>query len=82
MYYRKGRVTMTVSLRLDNSDAELIKAYAEMNGISVSELFRQTVLERIEDELDLKAYEEAMAEYKADPTTYSLEEVIRELDLK
>lgn len=73
---------MTVSLRLDNSDAELIKAYAEMNGISVSELFRQTVLERIEDELDLKAYEEAMAEYKADPTTYSLEEVIRELDLK
>lgn len=58
---------MTVSLRLDNSDAEL---------------FRQTVLERIEDELDLKAYEEAMAEYKADPTTYSLEEVIRELDLK
>ena len=82
LYYRKGRVTMTVSLRLDNSDAELIKAYAEMNGISVSELFRQTVLERIEDELDLKAYEEAMAEYKADPTTYSLEEVIRELDLK
>lgn len=82
MYYRKGRVIMTVSLRLDNSDAELIKAYAEMNGISVSELFRQTVLERIEDELDLKAYEEAMAEYKADPTTYSLEEVIRELDLK
>ena len=81
MYYRKGRVIMTVSLRLDNSDAELIKAYAEMNGISVSELFRQTVLERIEDELDLKAYE-TMAEYKADPTTYSLEEVIRELDLK
>ena len=67
MYYRKGRVIMTVSLRLDNSDAEL---------------FRQTVLEHIEDELDLKAYEEAMAEYKADPTTYSLEEVIRELDLK
>lgn len=32
---------MTVSLRLNNSDSELIKAYAEMNGISVSELFRQ-----------------------------------------
>lgn len=72
---------MTVSLRLNNSDSELIKAYAEMNGISVSELFRQTVLERIEDEFDLKAYEQAMEEYKADPVTYPLEDVIKELNL-
>lgn len=72
---------MTVSLRLNENDSELIKAYAEMNGISVSELFRQTVLERIEDELDLKAYEKAMEEYKADPVTYPLEDVIKELGL-
>lgn len=72
---------MTVSLRLNNSDSELIKAYADMNGISVSELFRQTVLERIEDELDLKTYEQAMEEYKADPVTYPLEDVIKELNL-
>lgn len=73
---------MTVSLRLNNNDSELIKAYAEMNGISVSELFRQTVLDRIETELDLKAYEQAMKEYKADPTTYALEDVIKELNLE
>ena len=72
---------MTISLRLNNADSELVKAYAETQGISVSELLRRSVLERIEDEFDLKAYEEAMAEYKKNPVTYSLEEVIEELDL-
>ena len=72
---------MTISLRLNNSDSELIKAYADMNGLTVSELFRRSVLERIENEFDLKAYDEAMAEYKANPVTFSLEEVIKELEL-
>ena len=65
----------------NTADSELVKAYAEMNGISVSELLRRSVMERIEDEFDLKAYEEAMAEYRKNPVTYSLEEVIEELDL-
>lgn len=72
---------MTVSLRLNDSDSQLIKAYAEMNGISVSELLRKSVLERIEDEFDLKAYEKAMEEYRANPVTYSLEDVMKELEL-
>ena len=72
---------MTVSLRLNDSDSQLIKAYAEMNGISVSELLRKSVLERIEDEFDLKAYEKAMEEYRANPVTYCLEDVMKELEL-
>ena len=82
MYYRKECIIMTtISLRLNDNDTNLIKSYAEMNGLTISELFRKSVLERIEDELDLKAYEKAMAEYKANPVTYSLEEVAKELDL-
>ena len=72
---------MTISLRLNDTDSKLIKAYADMNGLTVSELVRKSVLERIEDEFDLKAYEEAIAEYRANPVTYSLEDVARELDL-
>lgn len=72
---------MTISLRLNNDDAELIKAYADMNGITVSELVRRSVIERIEDEFDLKAYNEAMAEYKKNPATYSHEEVAKMLEL-
>ncbi len=71
---------MTISLRLNNSDSEIIKAYAEMKGLSISEFVRRAVLERIEDEFDLKAYESALSEYKKNPVTYSLDEVIKEIN--
>ena len=66
---------MTISLRLNDNDSMLIKKYAELYGITVSDLVRNAVLEHIEDELDLKAYNEAMEKYKADSTTYSLADV-------
>ena len=53
---------MIISLRLDEEDAMLFKKYAKLKGITVSELIRDSV-KRIEDEYDLKAYEEAMAEF-------------------
>ena len=73
---------MTLSLRLSDEDATLIRRYAEMNGMTVSELVRRSVIERIEDEFDLKLYEKAMADFKADPVTYTLDEVESELGLK
>ena len=82
MYYEKDVVYMTISLRLSNEDFLLIKKYAELKKMSVSELVRQSVMERIEDEYDLKAYQKAMENFRKDPTTYSLDEVERELDLK
>lgn len=73
---------MTISLRLNDEDTVLFKKYAELNGITVSELLRQSVIERIEDEYDLNAYKEAMAEFKKNPVTYSLDEVEKEPGLK
>ena len=73
---------MIISLRLDEEDAILFKKYAKFKGITVSELIRDSVIKRIEDEYDLKAYEEAMAEFRVNPITYSLDEVEKELDLK
>ena len=72
---------MTMSVRLSNEDSELFKRYAAMHGISVSELVRQSVMERIEDEYDLKVYEKALAEYEKNPVTYTMDEVGRELGL-
>ena len=72
---------MTISLRLNEQDAMLFKKYAELKNISMSELVRQAVMERIEDELDLKAFEAAMEEHKANPITYSHDEVRQMLDL-
>lgn len=72
---------MTISLRLEESEADIVKAYANMHGVSVSELLRKSVLEKIEDEYDLRAFEQALVEYKENPVTYSFEDVVKELGL-
>ncbi len=72
---------MTVSVRLNKKDELLIKKYAELNNISLSELIRNAVIEKIENEYDLKAYNKAIEEYNKNPKTYTLEEVKKELDL-
>ena len=35
---------MTISIRLNDEDTMLFKKYATMNGLSVSELIRQSVI--------------------------------------
>ena len=72
---------MTISLSLNEADATLVEKYAEIHGISLADLFRQAVMERIEDEYDLKAYQKAIAEYQANPVTYTHEEVGKMLGL-
>ena len=72
---------MAISLRLTQEDTMLIKKYAEMNNMSVSDLIRQCVMEHIQNEYDLELFDMAMAEYKANPKTYSLNEVEKELKL-
>ena len=73
---------MAISLRLNERDSDLFKRYADMNGISVSELVRQSVMTRIEDEYDLQAYDKALAAFRSDPVTYSLDDVEKELGLQ
>ena len=72
---------MAISLRLTDEDTMLIKNYAALHNISISDLFRQAVIEKIEDEYDLVAYNKAMEEYKKDSSTYTLDEVEKELGL-
>ncbi|WP_404407040.1 type II toxin-antitoxin system RelB family antitoxin [Jeotgalibacillus malaysiensis] len=69
-----------ISLRLDDEDEKLIKEYAQANNISLSALFRDAVLEKIEDEVDLALYKKAMAEHKQAPDTVSFDEMMEELN--
>lgn len=66
---------MTISLELLDEDVILFKKYADLHGLSLSEFIRNTVFERIEDEYDLKVYEEALEEFKKDRTVYTLDEM-------
>ncbi len=72
---------MSVSLRLNQSEESLFRQYAALRGITVSEMIRKAVLERIEDEYDMACYEKALAEFKKDPQTFTLDEVEKELGL-
>lgn len=73
---------MTISLRLSDEDTLLIKKYAELNRLSVSDLIRQTIMERIETEYDIEMFDRAIKEYKNNPVTYSLDDVEKELGLQ
>lgn len=72
---------MNISVRLNDEDAALIKSYANLKNITISDLIRKAVLEQIEDEYDLHLYNKAMEEYKQDPVTYSLDDIEKELGL-
>ena len=71
---------MTISIKLSDKDTDLIKAYAESNNVSLSDLIRNIILEKIEDEYDLESYKKAMKEYKKSPKTYTMQEVKEELE--
>ena len=78
----KGCVSMSISLRLNDEEDALFRKYAALKKMSVSELIRETVLQRIEDEYDLEAYDMAVEEYRENPVTYSHREVIEQLEKK
>lgn len=71
---------MAVSLRLSPDDTALVKSYAQMHGISVSEFARKAMLEKIEDEFDLSELDNAIKKWEKDPVTYSHEEAWRLID--
>lgn len=73
---------MAISLRVTEKEHELIKSFAKLYGESVSEYIRRTVMERIEDEFDIQCYNEAKAEYDADPETFSTDDVAKKLGIK
>lgn len=66
---------MTVAVHLNLRDARLFKKHAARSGMSLSDFAILSMRERMEDELDRQAYEEAMKEFRANPVTYTHAEV-------
>lgn len=73
---------MAISVRLNAQDEQLFKSYAKTNNITLSELFRNAVFEKIEDEYDLAVYRESLEEYNKNSVSYSHEEVCRMLGIE
>ena len=74
---------MSLTIRVTDNELAAIKGYAALHGMNVSDVMRTAILERIEDELDIKIAEQAYAEWIADgKTTYTLDEVEKEIGVK
>lgn len=77
----EGDIMSTISLRMNDEEEKLIKTYAKLNNLSVSELVRNSVLEKIEDDIDLEIYHQAMKEHILKPNDITFDEMMKELGL-
>lgn len=69
----------TMTMRLDETDAEVVRKYAEFEGKTIFDFIRDAVFEKIEDQQDLATLREAIA--VDDGVRYTHEQVLAELGL-
>ena len=69
----------TITIRLDETEKDIIQNCANSKGLTMSEFMKKVVLDYIEDEYDLKIYKEYLKQ-KEEGTlkTYSHKEVWKE----
>lgn len=72
---------MVVSIRMTSEEKRLADAYAKLNGVSLSEAIKRAYFEKIEDEYDIALAEESLREYRKNPKTYSIDELLEELGI-
>ena len=72
---------MVVSIRMTDEEKRLADAYAQLNGVSLSEAIKRAYFEKIEEEYDVSLADAALKEYEKNPKTYSLKELMEELGL-
>lgn len=72
----------TISLRVPDDELRIFKSYAKLHNTSLSEIIRATMLERIEDEYDLRVFAEYEAEKESGALkTRPIDALWKELDL-
>jgi len=66
-----------IQARLSSEEERLVKEYTKARNISVSALIRDAIFEKIEEDIDLKLYEDAMRAHFTNPKEASFEEMVR-----
>lgn len=73
---------MSYSIRMTTEERTIAENYAKLHGITIAEAFKRALFEHIEDEYDLKIFDEYEADKsKGNVKTYSHEEVWKEFGL-
>lgn len=74
----KGVPMATMTIRMDDNDAELVRKYARFEGVTISDFARNAIMEKIEDAHDLQELRDAIAHDTGE--RYSLDEILADLD--
>lgn len=76
---RKGLEMSTMTMRIDDVDAAVVRKYAKFEGKTISDFIRDAVFEKIETQEDLALLRAAVEE--DDGTRYTHAQVLAELGL-
>lgn len=68
----------TMTVRMSEQDAELVRKFAQFEGVTISDFARTAILEKIEDSYDLQELRQAIAQDTGE--RFSIDEVLAELD--
>ena len=71
---KKGRIDFDYATQPEN--------YSKANSVSMNQAIKEAFFQKLEDEYDLELFDRAYANYLKNKKTYSLDEVIEELELK
>lgn len=74
----KGVPMATMTIRMDDNDAELVRKYARFEGVTISDFARDAILEKIADAHDLQELRDAIAHDTGE--RHSLDEILADLD--
>lgn len=67
----------TMTVRMNEEDAELVRRFAQFEGVTISDFARSALLEKIEDAYDLQELRAAIARDSGE--RFGIDDVLSEL---
>lgn len=67
----------TMTVRMSERDAELVRKFAQFEGVTISDFARTAILEKIEDSYDLQELREAIAQDTGE--RFGIDEILADL---
>ena len=82
LYYKEAYMdTIVKSIRFTREEEQAISDYADFANKSFSDVVKSAILEKLEDDYDIKVGQEAYEEYLKNPVSYPIEELFEEFDI-
>lgn len=66
-----------MTVRMNEQDAELVRKFAQFEGVTISDFARTAILEKIEDSYDLQELRQAIAQDTGE--RFTIDEILTEL---